>query len=61
VQFFDLLSINYKKLHKKITKTIKNQQMKTTAFTDIHIALGAKMHEFAGYNMPIEYSRIWRC
>ncbi len=30
--------------------------MKTTPFTDIHIALGAKMHEFAGYNMPIEYS-----
>jgi len=30
--------------------------MKTTAFTDIHIALGAKMHEFAGYNMPIEYT-----
>lgn len=30
--------------------------MKTTPFTDFHIALGAKMHEFAGYNMPIEYS-----
>ncbi|MHB9142724.1 MAG: glycine cleavage system aminomethyltransferase GcvT [Paludibacter sp.] len=30
--------------------------MKTTPFTDIHIALGAKMHEFAGYNMPIEYT-----
>lgn len=29
--------------------------MKTTPFTDIHIGLGAKMHEFAGYNMPIEY------
>ncbi len=29
--------------------------MKTTPFTNIHIALGAKMHEFAGYNMPIEY------
>lgn len=29
--------------------------MKTTPFTDIHIALGAKMSEFAGYNMPIEY------
>lgn len=29
--------------------------MKTTPFTEIHIALGAKMHEFAGYNMPIEY------
>ena len=32
--------------------------MKTTPFTDIHTALGAKMHEFAGYNMPIEYSGI---
>lgn len=32
--------------------------MKTTPFTDIHIALDAKMHEFAGYNMPIEYSGI---
>ena len=32
--------------------------MKTTPFTDFHIALGAKMHEFAGYNMPIEYSGI---
>ncbi|MDR0811697.1 MAG: glycine cleavage system aminomethyltransferase GcvT [Paludibacter sp.] len=32
--------------------------MKTTPFTAIHIALGAKMHEFAGYNMPIEYSGI---
>ena len=32
--------------------------MKSTPFTAIHIALGAKMHEFAGYNMPIEYSGI---
>ena len=32
--------------------------MKTTPFTDKHIALGAKMHEFAGFNMPIEYSGI---
>ncbi|MDR1402336.1 MAG: glycine cleavage system aminomethyltransferase GcvT [Tannerellaceae bacterium] len=31
---------------------------KTTPFTDLHIALGAKMHEFAGYNMPVEYSGI---
>ena len=29
--------------------------MKTTPFTEIHKALGAKMHEFAGYDMPIEY------
>jgi aminomethyltransferase len=32
--------------------------MKHTAFTDKHIALGAKMAEFAGYNMPISYSGI---
>ena len=32
--------------------------MKTTPFTNIHIALGARMSEFAGYNMPIEYSGI---
>ena len=32
--------------------------MKTTPFTKKHIVLGAKMHEFAGYNMPIEYSGI---
>jgi aminomethyltransferase len=32
--------------------------MKSTPFTNIHISLGAKMHEFAGYNMPIEYSSI---
>ena len=29
--------------------------LKTTPFTDIHIALGAKMAEFAGFNMPIQY------
>lgn len=32
--------------------------MKQTPFTDKHIALGAKMAEFAGYNMPISYSGI---
>ncbi|MDO4163211.1 MAG: glycine cleavage system aminomethyltransferase GcvT [Bacteroides sp.] len=32
--------------------------MKSTPFTETHISLGAKMHEFAGYNMPIEYSGI---
>jgi len=29
--------------------------LKTTPFTDVHIALGAKMAEFAGFNMPIQY------
>lgn len=30
--------------------------MKTTPFTHLHEALGARMAPFAGYNMPIEYS-----
>jgi aminomethyltransferase len=32
--------------------------MKNTPFTQIHIGLGAKMSEFAGYNMPIVYTSI---
>jgi aminomethyltransferase len=32
--------------------------MKSTPFTNKHIALGAKMAEFAGYNMPISYTGI---
>lgn len=32
--------------------------MKSTPFTQKHISLGAKMSEFAGYNMPISYSGI---
>ena len=32
--------------------------MKTTVFTKHHIANGAKMAEFAGYNMPIECTGI---
>lgn len=32
--------------------------MKHTPFTQKHIALGAKMAEFAGYNMPISYTGI---
>lgn len=32
--------------------------MKNTPFTHKHIALGAKMAEFAGYNMPISYTGI---
>jgi aminomethyltransferase len=32
--------------------------MKTTPFTEKHIALGAKMAEFAGYNMPISYTGV---
>jgi aminomethyltransferase len=32
--------------------------MHKTPFTHLHLALGAKMAEFAGYNMPISYSGI---
>ena len=32
--------------------------MKNTPLTEKHIALGAKMAEFAGYNMPISYTSI---
>ena len=32
--------------------------MKNTPFTQKHIALGAKMAEFAGFNMPISYTGI---
>ena len=32
--------------------------MKNTPFTQKHIALGAKMAEFAGYSMPISYTGI---
>lgn len=32
--------------------------MKNTAFTKMHKALGAKMVEFAGYNMPVQFEGI---
>ncbi len=32
--------------------------MKSTPLTDVHVALGARMAEFAGYNMPISYAGI---
>lgn len=32
--------------------------MKSTPFTEKHLALGAKMAEFAGFNMPISYTGI---
>ena len=36
----------------------KYAHMKNTPFTEKHLALGAKMAEFAGYNMPISYTGI---
>ena len=41
-----------------LAASITNIHMKHTAFEKKHIALGAKMVEFAGYNMPISYSGI---
>jgi len=32
--------------------------MKTTALTQKHISLGAKMVDFAGYNMPVSYTGL---
>ena len=32
--------------------------MKSTALTETHIALGAKMVPFAGYNMPVSYEGV---
>ncbi|MCL2028288.1 MAG: glycine cleavage system aminomethyltransferase GcvT [Bacteroidales bacterium] len=32
--------------------------MKNTPFTQNHVELGAKMVEFAGYNMPVQYSGL---
>ncbi|HMT70607.1 MAG TPA: glycine cleavage system aminomethyltransferase GcvT, partial [Saprospiraceae bacterium] len=32
--------------------------MQNTPITHIHIELGAKMADFAGYNMPIQYTSI---
>ena len=32
--------------------------MKTTALTNTHISLGAKMVPFAGYNMPVSYKGL---
>lgn len=32
------------------------EELKKVALNDIHIALGAKMVPFAGYNMPVRYS-----
>ena len=32
--------------------------MKNTELIDIHVGLGAKMVEFAGYNMPVQYAGV---
>jgi len=35
-----------------------NMEIKTTCLHDRHVALGAKMEPFAGFDMPIQYSSI---
>ena len=47
------------KLHSPTVQIkIADKNMKQTSLTPVHIALGAKMAEFAGYNMPIVYTSI---
>jgi len=36
----------------------ETQTLKATALSNIHIALGAKMVPFAGYNMPVSYTGL---
>jgi aminomethyltransferase len=42
----------------RVYKFINNTIMKNTALTHKHKELGAKMVEFAGFQMPIEYSGV---
>lgn len=37
---------------------MSNETLQATALSDVHIALGAKMVPFAGYNMPVSYSGL---
>jgi aminomethyltransferase len=37
---------------------METTSIKSTALTNKHISLGAKMVEFAGYNMPVSYSGL---
>lgn len=34
------------------------EQLKSTALTELHVSLGAKMVPFAGYNMPVSYTGL---
>lgn len=37
---------------------MSDTNLKSTALTNLHISLGAKMVPFAGYNMPVQYSGL---
>lgn len=38
--------------------TAESANMKSTALTDLHVSLGAKMVPFAGFNMPVLYTNL---
>jgi len=40
------------------TQNLKINSMKYVALNDLHASLGAKMIEFAGYNMPVLYTNL---
>ena len=37
-----------------------DETIKSTPLCDKHVALGAKMVPFAGWNMPVQYSVFWQ-
>ena len=37
---------------------MSSETLQSTALSSVHIALGAKMVPFAGYNMPVSYSGL---
>lgn len=37
---------------------METETLKTTALTNIHVGLGAKLVPFAGYNMPVQYQGL---
>lgn len=41
-----------------MAQAAENQTLKTTALTEKHVELGAKMVPFAGYNMPLQYEGL---
>lgn len=36
----------------------ESANLKSTALSDLHISLGAKMVPFAGFNMPVLYTNL---
>jgi len=59
IDLFNSYNLAYRVEHFYIFAEIKNSEsMKLTAFTKFHEAMGAKMVEFAGYNMPLQYEGL---